>query len=254
MHETEETALQSCRRSIVIIKYFGSILWFAACALLFEDKILTWRVVFALPFVLVAIFHLSLAVVQLRGKTLRYRRFLKWRTIDQDEIVAAGAVWPPFIGYMRLNDFLLPWGRLYFVLDCNMNPNPFKPGDYALLRFLINKGVAQGRGRPPSTGTTEDRLLKLKLVTVGLAGAMLSCIWRIALSPARYQSVLYQPSFAGQSALIVAQVKFMHMFANFPTVLILVGSFVLLAVYRRDRPGAWIYALLAGTVVSYFFS
>jgi hypothetical protein len=73
-------------------------------------------------------FHLSLALVEVRGGQIRYRRFFKWVSLDPAQIISSGTTWPPFIGYIRLNRYLFPRRKLYFVLDRNRASNPFGEG------------------------------------------------------------------------------------------------------------------------------
>jgi hypothetical protein len=81
------------------------------------------RSLVTLPVLVAALFGASLAIVEVRGGVLRYRRLFRWKTIPKDDIVSARIVWGPFIGSMRLKRFVFPWGRLYFVLDANSDPN-----------------------------------------------------------------------------------------------------------------------------------
>src|SRR4051812_46619506 len=64
-------------------------------------------------FLLAAFFFASLAVVELHDEKLRYRRFLRWIEVPREQIISGGTVWPPFIGYIRLKGYALPWGRIY---------------------------------------------------------------------------------------------------------------------------------------------
>lgn len=97
-------------------KVWGPILCIATPLLSLWQEFSSWGVLFASPFFIAAFFGASLAIVELRGDVLRYKRLFKWKTIPEGDIVSARAVWPPFIGSMRLKTFLFPWGRLYFVL------------------------------------------------------------------------------------------------------------------------------------------
>src|ERR1700691_4850237 len=66
------------------------------------------RLLFGLPFAVAWFFQLSLAVVEVKDGVLRYRRFIKWTTIDRAEVVSCGLVWPPFTGYIKLKHFVPP--------------------------------------------------------------------------------------------------------------------------------------------------
>lgn len=201
---------------------------------------------------LVTLFHLSLAVVQLRDGNLRYRRFLKWSNLHREEVLSSGVVWPPFIGYIRLTHFLFPWGKLYFILDQNVSSNPFYRGDYAVLRYLGGTTIRQEHSSA-KLSTAEDRLLKLKLVGTGLVGALVSFVWRIASPRPARRSVLEQPLDPGQPPWNSLPPKLMQLL-NHPLVVVaaLFVLLILLAMYKRRRPDAWIYSFLAGMALPYF--
>jgi hypothetical protein len=94
------------------------------------------RALFFSPIFLCAFFMFSLAVVQLRAGTLRYRRFLTWHKIEPQAVRSCGVVWPGLVGYIRLKPFVWPWGRVYFVLDGNPPDDPWRSYDSQILRYL----------------------------------------------------------------------------------------------------------------------
>jgi hypothetical protein len=103
--ESESGKLMSDRQMFIIARYWAALNWLVA-------------------------------EVRYEHNILSYRRFGGWRTIDRREVIASGVVWPPFIAYVRLNRFVPPWGRLYFVPDTNEEPNPFRRGIHPILRHL----------------------------------------------------------------------------------------------------------------------
>jgi hypothetical protein len=64
------------------------------------------------------------------------RRLFKWKEKRFEEVVSAKAEWQPFIVSLQLSKPILPWGRLYFVLDKNTESNPFWRGEFPILRCL----------------------------------------------------------------------------------------------------------------------
>ena len=117
-------------------------------------------------FVILALFGLSVAIVEVRDDILRYRRFVKWRAIARHDIIGARIEAPPIIGSLRLNKFLFPWGRLYFALDRNMSPKPFGEGEYPALNHIRdNKGGPSKENEPsahhPQKGIPECDLLQV---------------------------------------------------------------------------------------------
>lgn len=199
---------------IFFIKYWVSLLWLVGCVGLFGNKLRDWRLVWVVPFVLVALFLHSLAVVQIKNWILRYRRFVKWTTITRSEVISCGLVWPPFVGYIRLNHFVLPCGRIYFVLDYNPYENPFRRPDFDLLRFI--RGVPSPvRGQLLARSVTKNRNLGLKLLAAGVLGALIS-ILRPALSPSVSRSVFEQPTDAGQPAWLLVPNMIQHLLDSPP--------------------------------------
>ena len=132
----------------------------------------TWRFLFALPLIIAALFGMSIATLEAHDGVLRYRRFLKWTTIRDDEIVATGVLWHPFIGYLRLTRPVFPWGRLYFALDENLDSNPFRRGDYALLRYLRSESVSERIGKTPPANKKTAQAYGLAFV-LGLASSLI---------------------------------------------------------------------------------
>jgi hypothetical protein len=140
--------LRSYRWNVVIAKYCAAVLWFFGTLLLFGKELLTWRLLLALPFFLTAVFHITLAVVELRDAGLFYKRSRNWVRIRREEMISVGSLrsplWSPFIGYVRLNHFLFPWGMLYFVLDQKLPIEGSRDFDHKLLRHLKNWIISRG--------------------------------------------------------------------------------------------------------------
>lgn len=67
------------------------------------------------PFILCGIFMLSTAELRHKDHVWEYRRFLAWHKIPTVEIVSITPSLFPGLSYIRLNHFLLPWGKLYFI-------------------------------------------------------------------------------------------------------------------------------------------
>jgi len=128
--------LRSKPTNVFLAKFWGPLLCAGGPLLVFGEDFLTWQFLLAFPFLMGALFGASLAILEVRGGVLRYRRLLRWTTIPEDEIVGARVEWPPVLGSIRLKRFLFPWGRLYFVLDASSDPKPFRKGEYPLLRHI----------------------------------------------------------------------------------------------------------------------
>jgi hypothetical protein len=218
----------------------------------FGRDVLTWRLVLSLPFLIAAFFGISLARLDLRGSDLYYARLFKWKKIPDDEIIGGKVEWPPVIGSVRLKRFMFPWGRLYFVLDQNLKMNPLHRGDYALLSFLRGKTVRQEHCSS-NLITAENQLYWLKPVITGLLGALISFILQISLPRPNPRSVLERPIAPSQPSWYSVPLNLMRLMNRPPVVVALFVIFIFLAVYKRRRPDAWIFAFLAGMAVPYFF-
>lgn len=242
---SELGGLQSDRNNVLVMKFCASALWLFATAAMSKGDWLSWRILFAVPFGALFLFHLSLAVVRVRGGALQYRRFLTWSTIDRRDVISSGVVWPPALGYIRLNRFLSPWGRLYFVLDTDRSPSPFGRGDYGLLRYLANHS-RRGNSDPTGPGRPSSRADWLKLWAAGTAGAALSFL-RISLSRTSDRSA---STFHTQHQTVISAVRGLQQLLahSWQAQMALFAIFALLAVYARGRPKAWTLAFLAGVL------
>jgi hypothetical protein len=167
-------------------------------------------------------------------------------------VLSCGLVWPPFTGYIKLNHFVPPWGRLYFVLDRNLASNPFRRGEYALVRYIANLAAPPQRN-PPESSASRNPILQFKLAAAGAAGALIGFL-EIAFScPIPGRSVLEQPWQVLQppwSTLLSIQ----FLLATPPVAAAICAIFTVFAVRRRHRPEAWLYAFLASIALPYVFS
>ena len=138
-----QVAFRSSSNNMFLLKIWMPLVFVVGSVGVFWGDLFTRSFLFALPFLIFALFGSSLAIVRVRDGVVSYRRLFRWTRISKDEIVSAGVAWPPFIGSIRLNRYLFPWGRLYFLLDQSSNPNPFGKGEYPMLRY-IRKHLIRG--------------------------------------------------------------------------------------------------------------
>lgn len=251
MADLARTKIRSHRVNAALLKFWAPLLWLAPMATLSRGHLFTGRLLICVPSTLAAVFYLSLAIIRLDNGDLRYRRFLTWTPLPRGEILSGGASWHPLIGYIRLKRPVFPWGRLYFVLDPNLNTNPFSRGDYALVHFLTGDAGPQQR-RSPSEGAPRNRSLELKLVAAGLIGVVVSLL-RFFLSETVHRPALGQAP--GNPHLWIAlPLRFQDLLGSPLAAVTLCVAFAALAVYKRHRPIAWIYAFLAGGSLPYILS
>jgi len=188
----------------------------------------------ASPLLFAACFGASLAIVELRGDVLRYRRLFKWTVIPEGDIVSARVVWG--VGSMRLKRFVFPWGRLYFVLDRNPDPNPFHWAEFPLLRHLRKEPILEAPAAAESTTRA-----KLRQVIAAVAGALAGLLYITFSRPV--------PQERSPIALIEIVLQILQLLEKFGVGYIFFVVFTLLAIYRYRRRDAWIYAFLAGAEV-----
>jgi hypothetical protein len=215
--------------------------------------------VFACLFLILAFFCMSVAVLEVRDGVVRYRRLVGWRPIARGEVVEARIEWAPFLGSIRLSRFVFPGGRLYFVLDANSNPNPFRKGEYPLLNYFrdapsIDRQKATHVGPQESDAARrergKDRSIMLKLVVVAVAGAFLSILSQILVPPAsQHLSAPPVPTQGPQLVRILFRVT--TLFSRFEIQLAFFVVLVFLAVYRWRRRDAWVFAFLTGFSLPY---
>ena len=126
--------LRSHPSSVFVLKYYTPLLLFGSTSIFWNSHFRFGALIILIPLVIGLLFHASLAVLQVPDGKIRYRRLFKWKKLRFDEISGGGefGVWG--IGYIRLNKFVLPWGKLYFVLDAK--GKLFGHDDYLLLRFI----------------------------------------------------------------------------------------------------------------------
>jgi hypothetical protein len=235
-------------------KYYVPLILIAFSIGMFSGEFVTRRLLVICPIILAAVFFLSLAIIEVNSGVLRYRRFLKWIPIDESEVRGSGVSWPGVIGYIRLSRYVVPWRRLYFVLDDGPGRNPFARGDSFLLAYLSKR--AQPKYQDPlKSGHTVDPFSNLILLILGLAGAAFYSMMRVFLPPLPPPPAVQQPPGANLPALIFFAIErgIMQLLHSFPLAIALCAVFVLAMIYRRRQSDAWLYALLAGTTFAAAF-
>jgi hypothetical protein len=237
-----QVTLRSQSRNVFLVKLWGPLLCVVGSLLVSGEEFPSRGFLLAFPFLIAALFGASLAILEVRGGVLCYRRLFKWTTIRDNEIVSARVEWPPVIGSIRLNRLKFPWGRLYFVLDASSDPNPFHKGEYALLRYINKEPISQEQDWSPA----KDHRVKFKLLIAMAAGALFYGLSQIILPSSVSQPGLSQPEGSHRPVLIELLERGVRLLGNFEVILVLSAVFVFLAVYRRRRPDAWIFAFLAG--------
>lgn len=233
--------LRSQRDNVWFGKVWSPVFCVGVSVALFADEFSFRRSLFAAPLLIFALFGASLAIVVLRNGVLRYRRLFKWTILRKDEIVSARVECSSLVGSIRLKRFLFPWGRLYFVLDANSDPNPFHKGDYPLLRYLRGEPVVED----PQAELPKTRA-KRRQVTAAVVGALCYILWQLFVSWRLSKFEQAPPVRPPGRAWFEMLLQISQLLNSVEFLYIAAAVFTCLAIYKYRRPDAWIYAFLVG--------
>jgi hypothetical protein len=264
--------LRSHPSSVFGLKYYVPLLLFGFTFIFWNSHFRFGALVILIPLLIGLLFHASLAILQVPDGNILYRRLFKWKTLRFDEITGCGefGVWG--IGYIRLSQFVLPWGRLYFVLDTN--GKLFGRGDYPLLRFIQEHMESESnRGTKSDTQGSIDSETGQGPSQVGVVIATKKNWFRwlfslvFLLAGGSYILFLFQVQKAirsGESpasAFEAAQQKFWHIllnpwvFASCLLVLVVILWNTVRAIARKERHAndLWVTAALLVAIVVLVF-
>ena len=233
--------LRSQPNNVWVGKVWGPVLCVGISVALFADEFSFRNFLLAAPLLIFALFGASLAIVELRDGVLRYRRLITWTILRKDEIVSARVECSSLVGSIRLKRFLFPWGRLYFVLDANLDPNPFHKGDYPLLRYLRGEPVVED----PQADLPKNRA-KRRQVIAAVVGALCYILWQLFVSWRLSKFEQAPPVRRPGSAWFEILLQISQLLTSVEFLYIAAAVFTFLAIYQYRRPDAWIYAFLVG--------
>src|SRR5688572_21479433 len=172
--------VRSSRNDVFVLKYWGSLIAAVPAVTLWHDATVIGRLVIVLPFALAAFFLATLVELRIQNGGISYRRFVSWVRVEDGDILATDLAAVPIVGRMSLRRPVLPWGRVYFVLDAPRRRGLFERGEYQLVTAL------QGRPIPPRP--VEPRSSTYRRLGSGLAIGVVAAIVLIAY--ARRDTVL----------------------------------------------------------------
>jgi hypothetical protein len=99
------------------------------------------------PSVFVCAFFLSLSFmlmsltrVKPELEAVKYRRFFQWKPLQYSEITECGTFW--ILGFVRSKQYVMPWGRIYFVLPRDRGFD--WRWDTGIILFIRNKAGLSG--------------------------------------------------------------------------------------------------------------
>ena len=244
----DETRYESSSSNVWLLKFWVPLFWLIWTVALFKDDVFSIRIVGCIPFVLAFAFHMSLAVVRIRDGAVEYRRFLRWRRLARTEVTSSGVIWPPFIGYLRLQRPQPPWGRLFFVLDPHSARRSDRREGLGIVAYLSHN---QEPNAPAPTNADEVKGFRYgKLLAAGVCGGIASFL-RVYLSqtvvPGTTEPTSYRPSLVDWAARALAYI------GNPQFAIPLLAGFLVLTILLRKRTSAWSFAFLAGLVTPFVF-
>jgi hypothetical protein len=225
--------LRSNPGSVFVVKVWVPILLTYSAAAVFGRDFPSRRSVIMIALLALAAFAASTAIVEVRDGSIRYRRLLKWKVLARDEVIGASEFLGP-LASLQLNRNVLPWGRIYFVLDLDTG-RAFKPRDSRLLSYIRGyKSLETPNESLVSSHQGTRSLTGLKLLLASVGGLLVNGFFRILwkLTPA--------PSAPTADNWIL---KF---YMNFEVQLLFFVVFVLAAAYRRHKQNGLVFAFLAG--------
>jgi hypothetical protein len=234
--------LRSSGASVLAIKYWVPLVCVGGALGVFGHDFPTLRFLPALPLLLLAAFLASLAVVEEAGGVIRYRRLFKWRELRREDILSAKVVWQPFIGSIQLRKPILPWGRLYFVLDKNTESNPFRRGEFRIVRYL-NEDLL--RGNHPSVTPAGTRSANVKTLLAASIG-ILACLMILYLTPSDLLRTIPPRPNTNVPMLLNLLFKLLEWLHMWPVQVAGLVTITFLAVKKRNAAEAWLYGFLSG--------
>jgi hypothetical protein len=103
----------SLNNAVIVLRYgFG--FWFCGMGLFLFNREHPYASGFiSVAFFISGAFFLSVGRVKPEKEVIKYQRWISWRVIAYSEIRDCGVSW--VFGYIRLREYVFPWGRLFFV-------------------------------------------------------------------------------------------------------------------------------------------
>jgi hypothetical protein len=103
----------SVKGATFVFKYAFGLSFYGMGLLLFNREHRYASALISLPFFILGFFFLTVARLKVETAGVKYRRWFRWRAVSYSEICDCGESW--VYGYIRTRQYVLPWGRIYFV-------------------------------------------------------------------------------------------------------------------------------------------
>lgn len=207
--------------------------------------------------VCVSLLLLTLPVGKMEGNGFQFLRFFRWREVPIHEVVDCGISLFPGVGYLRLQYFVWPFGKLYFIC--------YEPGGSVLdfspdrkligrLREQIDHNAATQQEVNPSTSLqSNEKGRRLSLGAFLFSTILgLTCFLLTDFLGAFPPREPYQTATGGQNAVY----RFVHNWSliservfSWPYSLCIVVALALaVLLFRRKTAGLW-FSFFLGALI-----
>jgi hypothetical protein len=102
-----------------LIKVWFPLLMGVSIVLFAGTNWLAWLI--CTPMIVLLVFMVTLAQVRRNGSGMSVKRFFWWKRFDAAQVQRVGPSFLKGIGFVQLNRFVFPWGRIYFQMDWSEN-------------------------------------------------------------------------------------------------------------------------------------
>jgi len=191
------------------------------------------------------LFFFTLALIMPSDHHLEYRRFIRWNKISYNEILVCKRSIIPMVGYVKLRQFVPPWGKLYFVF---YTPSaPFLGGSEQELMVQYVRDKMAGRsdenaGVETSAEITTPAMEEKGSVARCALWALLGFVWALFLRVWLNLGIMPPPAPAGGNVLygwVVSFWRFGASLLDWPYNLAVVVALLTLVLAWRYRRKAW---------------
>jgi hypothetical protein len=230
--------------SAFLIKYWFAFLLFLSAIILGGRDIFVYpaRIPLVAALAVAGLFCLTAAEVRAEDRTLRFRRFLVWRSIPYDQIRECRNSLIPGFGYARLANFSRPWVKFYFVTA----RSAFSGDPRELVAYINARRIGDPVSEAESANdlTRESERGQFYCALAALVGVLYAILVQLFF-PNYFQPVSSSGFSGWQALLMTSWQRAMDWPWSVGTILFL----TLIVLWMRFRNRAWILAWACGTLV-----
>lgn len=107
---------QSHSVQVPVFKFWLPLLATGALAMIFRHSSIG-QVLWVVPMAGLITLYVTAAQIRPERGLIRYRRFVSWKQVQGKQVESMGYSLFPGLGQIRLDHFVPPWGRLYYVIE-----------------------------------------------------------------------------------------------------------------------------------------